>query len=165
MIDVYLGLGSNLSEPQSQIARALKAISQLPECSIYRCSSLYGSVPMGPQNQPDFTNAVVWLRTTLPALTLLQASQAIELAQGRERKGQRWGPRSLDIDILLYGDEIIESEVLTVPHYGMKTREFVLYPLQEISPQLRLPDGQALAELLQHCPLNQLKMLSPAPAF
>lgn len=165
MTDVYLGLGSNLAEPISQISCALAALQRLPESEVKHCSSLYGSIPMGPQDQPDYVNAVVGIQTQLSPLELLKATQKIELEQGRERKEQRWGPRSLDIDILLFGEQIIQSDNLIVPHYGMKKREFVLYPLHEIMPELRLPDGELLKDLIRQCPLNNLKILSSAPRF
>ena len=99
---------------------------------------------MGPQDQDDYINAVVAIETQLPALALLDALQLIENEAGRVRKDNRWGARILDCDILLYGNETIENERLTVPHYGMKLREFVLLPLQEIAPDLYLPDGSKL---------------------
>ncbi|MGX9080354.1 2-amino-4-hydroxy-6-hydroxymethyldihydropteridine diphosphokinase, partial [Klebsiella pneumoniae] len=98
-----------------------------------QASQLYGSRPMGPADQPDYVNAVVRLTTRLAPLALLDQLQSIELEQGRVRKEERWGPRSLDLDLLLYGAECIQSERLTVPHYGMKEREFVLLPLAEIA--------------------------------
>jgi 2-amino-4-hydroxy-6-hydroxymethyldihydropteridine diphosphokinase len=165
MINVYLGLGSNLAEPTRQIRAALGALNNLAETTIVCCSSLYASQPMGPQDQPDYVNAVVLLQTQLAPLALLKSIQKIELEHGRVRKEERWGPRTLDIDILLYGEQQIDSSDLVVPHYGLKKREFVLFPLFEISPQLSLPDGELLTELIQQCPLNGLKILSPAPVF
>ena len=111
---------------------------------------------MGPQDQPDYINAVAKIHTELSPLALLDCTQAIEQNQGRERKEERWGPRSLDLDIVLYGNEVIDSERLTIPHYGMKVREFVLYPLFEIAPQLQLPDGTELLALLQQVSRNGL---------
>lgn len=165
MIEVYLGLGSNLADPQSQITRALVALSHLKETRVRRCSSLYASQPMGPKTQPHYVNAVVFLHTNLRPMELLNATQNIELQQGRERKSERWGPRTLDIDILLYGNEIIARDELGIPHYGLKNREFVVYPLLEITPSLRLPDGELLADIAKKCPLNDLSILSSAPTF
>jgi 2-amino-4-hydroxy-6-hydroxymethyldihydropteridine diphosphokinase len=165
MIEVYLGLGSNLADPTLQIERALSALVQLSNTRVARCSSLYTSQPMGPKEQPDYVNAAVYLQTSLTPLALLTATQKIEQEQGRERKNERWGPRTLDIDILLYGDEIINSDELVVPHYGMKEREFVLYPLLEINPQIRMPDGQLLSDIAKKCALNGLSILSSAPTF
>lgn len=115
---------------------------------------------MGPQDQPDYVNAVAKVSTTLAPLALLDALQQIEQQQGRQRKAERWGPRSLDLDILLYGHHTIVSERLTVPHYGLTQREFVLYPLAEIAPQLVLPCGTPLQTLLSRIPLNGLEKLS-----
>jgi 2-amino-4-hydroxy-6-hydroxymethyldihydropteridine diphosphokinase len=165
MINVYLGLGSNLAEPTRQIRDALAALNNLVDTRIKCCSSLYSSQPMGPQDQPDYVNAVAFLQTQLAPLALLKALQKIELEHGRERNAQRWGPRTLDIDILLYGEQQIDSSELVVPHYGLKKREFVLYPLFEISPQLSLPDGELLADFIKQCPINGLRILSPAPVF
>lgn len=159
----YLGLGANLAEPLLQLQRAIDALSKLPHSSVQAVSSLYGSKPMGPQDQPDYVNAVVALHTKFTAEQLLDTLQQIELTQGRERKAERWGARSLDLDILLYGDQCISNERLTIPHYGMKVREFVLYPLAEIAPHLQLPDGTLLAALLAQVPLNGLTVLAPAP--
>lgn len=159
MIDVYVGLGSNLSEPKRQIEAALEALSSLHGISIIKCSSLYVSKPMGPQNQPDYVNAVLLLCCELPALELLNALQQIELNQGRERKNNRWGPRTLDLDILLYGTQVINLSNLIIPHYGMKDREFVLYPLWEISAELVLPSGEKLSNLVKSCPKNSLEKI------
>lgn len=165
MINVYLGLGSNLAEPSVQISRALRALAKIKDTTVVSCSSLYASLPMGPKDQANYVNAVVHLHTILPPLDLLAATQAIELEQGRERKNERWGPRTLDIDILLYGNEMINNDELVVPHYGMNVREFVLYPLLEINPQLCLPGGEMLADIAKDCPVNGLSILSPAPTF
>ena len=143
----YIGLGSNLSDPKAQVSKAADAIATIANCNLVSLSSLYLSKPMGPQNQDDYINAVVAIETSLSALELLDALQAIENIAGRVRKDNRWGARILDCDILLYGDETIENERLTVPHYGMKIREFVLLPLAEIAPDLHLPDGSKVNAL------------------
>ena len=153
----YIGLGANLAQPLAQLQQAVAALRLLPASQLVAVSSFYGSKPMGPQDQPDYVNAVAALDTELPAEALLDALQQIEQQQGRQRKDERWGPRTLDLDILLYGDDIINSERLTVPHYGLKQREFVLYPLAEIAPNLHLPDGSVLSSLLQQVPLNGLQ--------
>ncbi len=128
MTIAYIAVGSNLAKPILQAKQAIEALKQLPKSQFIAASSLYSSTPMGPQDQPEYINAVVVIDTQLSPLALLDCTQAIEQEQGRERKAERWGPRTLDLDILLYGDEIIDSPRLTVPHYGMKVREFVLYP-------------------------------------
>ncbi|TDF35784.1 2-amino-4-hydroxy-6-hydroxymethyldihydropteridine diphosphokinase [Alteromonadaceae bacterium M269] len=152
----YIGLGSNLEFPLAQLKRAVQAMNEHQEIAVISCSSFYQSKPMGPSDQPDYTNAVALLETTLEAHDLLSALQKIELEQGRVRKKEQWGPRTLDLDILLYDQECIKTERLTVPHYGMKEREFVLYPLAEIAPSLIFPDGQKLEDVLSQCPLNGL---------
>lgn len=152
-IVAYIGLGSNLSDPKLQVANAVQEIAKLANCKVVAVSSLYLSKPMGPQDQDDYINAVLKLETDLPALTLLDALQKIENETGRVRKEDRWGARILDCDIILYGNETIENERLTVPHYGMKVREFVLLPLIEISANLMLPDGtlvSSVADSINH---------------
>ncbi|KGY12316.1 2-amino-4-hydroxy-6-hydroxymethyldihydropteridine pyrophosphokinase [Vibrio tubiashii] len=158
MNTVYIAVGSNLSDPVSQANAAIDAIKQLPKSEFIVSSSLYSSTPMGPQNQPDYINAVVEVKTELTPLELLDCTQAIELEQGRVRKEERWGPRTLDLDIILYGNEVIDSERLVVPHYGMKQREFVLYPLAEIAPNLTLPCGTRLEDLLNVVEQNGLRI-------
>lgn len=143
----YIGLGSNLSKPRIQVSNAAKEIANISSTDVIALSSLYLSKPMGPQDQDDYINAVIALETSLSAFELLDALQAIENAAGRVRKDNRWGARILDCDILLYGNELIQNERLTVPHYGMKLREFVLLPLAEIAPTLHLPDGSSVSLL------------------
>jgi len=115
---------------------------------------------MGPQDQPDYMNAVLSLQTNLSALALLDALQVIENKSGRIRKDDRWGARILDLDILIYGTQVINNARLTVPHYGMKSREFVLIPLAEIAPKLHLPDGDSINELCKNIASNGLKIHS-----
>lgn len=158
---IYIGLGSNLAEPQKQLHEALQALGNIPKTRLVAVSSLYSSDPLGPQDQPRYVNAVAALDTTLPPLELLDALQAIELAQGRERKAERWGPRSLDLDILLFGDRLIDEPRLQVPHYHLHARAFVLYPLAELAPpDLLLADGRRLDELLAACPFEGLQRLN-----
>ncbi|WP_420599135.1 2-amino-4-hydroxy-6-hydroxymethyldihydropteridine diphosphokinase [Neptuniibacter sp.] len=151
----YIGLGSNLEDPVWQVQTALKELSKLNQCSLVRASSLYRSAPVGPQDQPDFINAVVALDTTLEAHALLDQLQALEQSHRRVRK-RHWGPRTLDLDLLLYGTEQISTERLTVPHAFMHERSFVLYPLHEISPELIFPDDTLLSQLLVACPMGTL---------
>ncbi|TFH91058.1 2-amino-4-hydroxy-6-hydroxymethyldihydropteridine diphosphokinase [Vibrio ouci] len=158
MITVFIAVGSNLGDPVSQANVAIDALKQLPKTQFVQTSSLYSSTPMGPEDQPDYINAVVELTTELTPLELLDCTQTIELEQGRVRKEERWGPRTLDLDILLYGNEVMDSERLTVPHYGMKEREFVLYPLAEIAPNLTLPCGTRLDDLLKVVAQNGLRI-------
>lgn len=162
MIEVFVAIGSNLADPLGQARRAIAALATLPESELLQISHLYGSRPMGPADQPDYVNAVARLHTRLGPLALLDELQRIEQAQGRVRKDERWGPRTLDLDLLLYGEEVIQHERLTVPHYGMKEREFVLLPLAEIAPSLVLPCGTPLTELVARCPRNGLAILTGA---
>lgn len=157
MIRVYIALGSNLAKPVDQVNCALEALAHMPRTKLVVCSAFYRSKPLGPQNQPDFLNAVVALDTELPPEELLDCTQAIEQNQGRVRKLERWGPRTLDLDMLLYGDRVINTERLTVPHYDMKNREFMLYPLAEIAPEVVFPDGESLQTVLARVPLNGLE--------
>lgn len=160
MEKVYIGLGSNLSEPRQQLRGALDALAKVTDSQLAAVSSLYLSDPLGPPDQPRYYNAVAALDTRLPAPALLDALQAIEQAHGRERKAERWGPRSLDLDILLFGDHLIDTPRLKVPHYHLHARAFVLYPLAEIAPDdLRLADGRALVELLAACPFEDIERL------
>ncbi|PIE20793.1 MAG: 2-amino-4-hydroxy-6-hydroxymethyldihydropteridine diphosphokinase [Neptuniibacter caesariensis] len=151
----YIGLGSNLKQPLKQVSDAIEALALLPETELLCTSSLYRSAPVGPQDQPDFINAVAQIETSLSPLELLNQLQAIEQQQQRVRE-RHWGPRTLDLDILLYADQIIASERLTVPHAYMTERSFVLYPLAEISPDLVMPDGEKLSALIATCPLGSL---------
>lgn len=156
MITAYIAVGSNLGDPVAQAKTAIDALKQLPRSEFLQASMLYSSTPMGPRNQPDYINAVVAIQTELTPLELLDCTQAIEQEQGRVRKDERWGPRTLDLDIILYGNEVMDSPRLTIPHYGMKQREFVLYPLAEIAPNLTLPDGTELSVLLTQVDRNGL---------
>ncbi|OCG19445.1 2-amino-4-hydroxy-6-hydroxymethyldihydropteridine diphosphokinase [Gilliamella sp. Fer1-1] len=156
MSTCYIALGSNLEDPLAQANRAIVALKQLPNTKVADISPFYRSKPLGPQNQNDYLNAVIKLTTNLSPIELLDELQTIEKAQGRVRKDNRWGARTLDLDILLYDDLVINSERLTIPHYHMKNREFVLYPLFDISPELILPDNDKLYDLVTRCPKNEL---------
>ena len=160
---VHIGLGSNLGDSRQQLKQALAAMDQLPQTRLLKASSLYSSAPLGPADQPRYTNAVALLETALEPLQLLDLLQAIELQHGRQRTGERWGPRTLDLDILLFGGQRIDHERLQVPHYHMHLRPFVLYPLAEVScADLQLPDGRLLVDLLLQCPQDSsLHRLQP----
>ncbi|NIF29985.1 2-amino-4-hydroxy-6-hydroxymethyldihydropteridine diphosphokinase [Pantoea sp. Tr-811] len=154
----FIGLGSNLDAPAEQLRSALQALDQIAGSRLAGASALYTSDSLLP-GQPRYTNAVAALDTALAPLELLDALQAIENDQGRVRK-ERWGPRTLDLDILLFGDQVIDVPRLQVPHYHMHARPFVLYPLAElVSEDFRLADGRALAALLQACPFVGLERL------
>jgi 2-amino-4-hydroxy-6-hydroxymethyldihydropteridine diphosphokinase len=159
LITAYIGLGSNLANPAEQIKSARNAITQIAGVRELGFSSLYHSPPMGPQDQPDYVNAVMCVATGLAPMDLLRCLQRIENDQGRVRKAERWGARTLDLDMLIYGDQVIELPDLVVPHPGLAERAFVLYPLHEIAPQLLVPGKGNIAELLAQCPMNGLKRL------
>jgi 2-amino-4-hydroxy-6-hydroxymethyldihydropteridine diphosphokinase len=160
LTDAYIGLGSNLSEPSMQLAQAVIGLAALPDTELVAQSPFYCSRPVGPQDQPDFVNGAVWLRTALTPLALLDQLQAIEQTHGRERL-QHWGPRTLDLDLLIYGDQAINETRLTVPHPELPNRDFVLQPLLDLDPALALPDGTAIADLRSQCPDNKLRKLHP----
>lgn len=156
----YVGLGSNLQDPAAQLARAVAELASLPGTTLQAQSPFYASRPVGPQDQPDFVNGAVELATRLSAHQLLDYLQAIEQAHGRQRL-RHWGPRTLDLDLLLYGNDTIHDERLTVPHAELANRDFVLQPLLDLNPELSLPDGGRLDQLRQHCPDNRLRKLPP----
>ncbi|WP_434636416.1 2-amino-4-hydroxy-6-hydroxymethyldihydropteridine diphosphokinase [Klebsiella sp. I138] len=150
MTRVYIAVGSNLASPLEQVEAAVAALAEIPDSQIVAVSSFYRTPPLGPQDQPDYLNAAVALDTKLQAEALLDNTQRIELQQGRQRKAERWGPRTLDLDIMLFGNAVINSERLTVPHYDMKNRGFMLWPLFEIAPELQFPDGTTLRQVLEN---------------
>jgi 2-amino-4-hydroxy-6-hydroxymethyldihydropteridine diphosphokinase len=156
---VYIGIGSNLDQPERHVCRAIDELGALPGMRVQAVSSLYRSAPLGPSDQADFINAAAGIETYLSPLPLLDALKAIEARHGRRPDGARWGPRPLDLDILLYADRTIVNERLTVPHRGLPTRAFVLYPLTEIDPKLEVPGAGPVAELLQHCPQWRIERL------
>ena len=147
MTVAYVGLGSNLDGPEKHVRQAMAQIQEIPEVAVTAMSSLYVSPPQGPQDQPDFVNAVARLETTLPANILLEYLQEIETKHGRIRE-RHWGPRTLDLDLLTYGDMTIEQEHLTVPHSQLSSRAFVLYPMMEIDGQLEIPGQGRVADLV-----------------
>lgn len=161
MTRAYIGLGSNLEDPAAQLAAALSALAALPDTRLIAQSPFYRSKPVGPQDQPDFVNGAALLETGLNPLALLDHLQAIEQAHGRKRL-KHWGPRTLDLDLLLFGDQSINNDRLTVPHAELANRDFVLQPLLDLTPDLTLPDGRDLSSLRRHCPDNGLIRMTPA---
>jgi 2-amino-4-hydroxy-6-hydroxymethyldihydropteridine diphosphokinase len=154
----YIALGSNLGDPAAQLKAAVAALARLPQSRLERLSRVYRSAAVGPGTQPDYLNAAALLLTALPPLPLLRALQAIEARQGRVRC-ERWGARTLDLDLLLYDDLALDTPELQVPHPRMARRNFVLYPLLDIGgPNLRLPDGTDLGTLVLDCPRGELEM-------
>ena len=159
VIRCFISLGSNLGEPAAQIQRALEALSEFPDSELGASSPLYRNPAIGPGQQPDYLNGVAELHTSLDALTLLSHLQNIELAQGRVRN-ERWGARTLDLDLLLYGNAVIDLPQLQVPHSRITERNFVLYPLHDIAPDLVLPRGTSLRSLLDCCSDTGLTRMS-----
>jgi 2-amino-4-hydroxy-6-hydroxymethyldihydropteridine diphosphokinase len=145
----YVGLGSNLDEPKLQVRVAAAAMATLERTRLITCSALYGSRPLGPVPQPEYCNAVVALLTQLSALQLLHALRALELQQGRAPARARWGPRRIDLDLLIYSNECRSSDELTIPHPGIVQRNFVLYPLAEVAPDLQISGVGRVADLAQ----------------
>jgi 2-amino-4-hydroxy-6-hydroxymethyldihydropteridine diphosphokinase len=154
MKTVYIGLGSNLSgsmgDPQKQLQTALAKISDHPEIHQLNTSSFYRTSPVGPQDQPDFINAVAQAKTSLTPLALLDYLQQIENDHGRERK-EYWGARTLDLDILIFGQQSIRNSRLIIPHPRIEERAFVLVPLLEIKPNFSSASGKSTADLLAKC--------------
>lgn len=158
MKPVWLALGSNLADPLQQVQNALDALAAIPQTRVVTVSSFYRTPPYGPQDQPDYLNAVVELATALQPDALLDHTQRVEQEQGRVRKDHRWGPRTLDLDILLFDRQTLASDRLTVPHYDMHNRAFMLVPLLEIAPAITLPNGTPVASLLAPLDRTQIRL-------
>ncbi|HHT00059.1 MAG TPA: 2-amino-4-hydroxy-6-hydroxymethyldihydropteridine diphosphokinase [Thiomicrospira sp.] len=156
---VYIGLGSNLANPVEQLNTALQSIDKITSTKLVKVSSFYGSKPLGPQDQPDFVNAVCQIQTGLSAFELLEKLQKIEIEQGRIKK-RHWGERLIDLDILLFADEVIHSEHLTIPHSQITFRDFVLIPLAEIAPGLVIPEFGNIQNLINTLDESYLIALS-----
>lgn len=159
-IECVIGLGANLNNPQQQILAACQQLQEDSNILNFELSSLYSSTPMGPQNQPDYVNAVALFNTYLAPHTLLDLMQAIELKHGRVR-AERWGPRTLDLDLLFYGNQSINDDRLTVPHPGILQREFVIVPLAELRPHYPLPNNQTALHYAEALDLRELKAIHP----
>ena len=145
---VYIGLGSNLEQPFQQITNAIVAIDELPDTRVIKDSGYFKSRPMGPEDQPDYINAVIEVETRMQALDLLKSCQAIEQQQGRI-KTRRWGERTIDLDILLYADQQIETDELVIPHPGISQRDFVYMPLLKLDAALNIPGLGVLEDIVR----------------
>jgi 2-amino-4-hydroxy-6-hydroxymethyldihydropteridine diphosphokinase len=154
----YIGLGSNLDSPQQQVLSAIAEITALDGVQAVEASSLYRSLPMGPQDQPDYINAVIAVDTSMDPHALLDALQRLEQDHGRKRL-RHWGERTLDLDIIVYDDLILTDERLHIPHPGLAERAFVLYPLAEVAPSLQVPTFGPVSELLTRCDATGLVRL------
>lgn len=157
---VYIGLGSNLDDPVSQVNRAIDALAGIPRTELRAVSSLYRSTPMGPSDQPDYINAVAALLTQFEPEQLLRELQTLELAQGRDRSaGERWGPRTLDLDMLVFAGRRVSAEDLAVPHPRIAERNFVVLPLADIAPDLEIPGLGAVRTLAREIDLTGISRL------
>lgn len=145
-VTAYIGLGANLGDPIATLHSAITELRQIPGSRLLATSSLYRSAPLGPPGQPDYINAAACIETDLAPHALLSELQAIENQHGRIRE-VRWGARTLDLDLLLFGNDEIQTTSLIVPHLELKNRNFVVIPLLELTPGLHLPDGKPLAAL------------------
>jgi len=152
----YVGLGSNLEEPRAQLTRAFEELASLPETQVLARSPLYRSAPLDAPDQPDFLNAVAALETRLPPSRLLAELQAIEGRHGR-RRPYHHAPRTLDLDLLLYGSQTVDAPGLTIPHPRMHQRAFVLQPLLDLDPQASVPGLGSVRDLLQACPAQAIE--------
>lgn len=162
-VRAYVGIGSNLDDPERHARAAFDALAALPDTELVRCSSLYRSAPVGPIPQPDFVNAVCALDTALPPEELLARLLEIERAHGRVRGPEKGGPRTLDLDLLLYGEERRAEATLALPHPRLHERAFVLYPLREIAPDLAVPGRGPVAELLRACGAQRIARVRRSP--
>ncbi|MFO7581620.1 2-amino-4-hydroxy-6-hydroxymethyldihydropteridine diphosphokinase [Guyparkeria sp.] len=155
-----IGLGSNLGNPIDQIERAIEAIDSLPLCRVVAVSGLYANPPIGPQDQPDYVNAVAEIETSLGPEALLRALKGLEQAAGRSFT-RHWGERMLDLDILAFGNRELHTATLTIPHPEIPNRHFVLAPWLEIRPEATLPDGRRLVDLLDAVAAHPLRYIRP----
>ncbi|HEX6591106.1 MAG TPA: 2-amino-4-hydroxy-6-hydroxymethyldihydropteridine diphosphokinase [Moraxellaceae bacterium] len=163
-VTTYIGLGANLGDPVASLVSAGQGLRALPQSRLLACSPLYGSAPVGPASQPDYVNAVAALQTTLPPHALLEQLQAIENEHGRVRE-VRWGPRTLDLDLLLYGQDEIATSSLIVPHPELKNRNFVVIPLLALDAGLQAPGLGALAALAAARDRQGLHILDPGQGW
>lgn len=159
----WIGLGANLGQPESSLAQALAALQGLPETRLVEVSPAYWTPPWGEPDQAEFLNAVACLDSARPPLELLHSLLAIESGLGRQRGGARWGPRELDLDLLLYADRVIDSPELVLPHPRLHQRGFVLLPLSDLAPDLQIPGQGSVTELLEALPDEALDGIRPAP--
>ena len=157
---VYLGLGSNLGQSENIIASALTSLSECSGLNVKSCAPFYRSKPLESKKQPDYLNTVACLYCEYSALDLLNKLQLIEEHFGRQRNDERWASRTLDIDILLYDDVRMSNSRLTIPHAGLLQRDFVLYPLYEIAPEIEIPGFGPILSALQACENRGLEKLN-----
>lgn len=164
---VHVALGSNLDGRETHLRQALRDLNALEGLSELVCSSLYETAPMGPQDQPDYLNAVCRFRYAGTARQLMEQLQRIEQEHGRQLDGRRWGARPLDLDIVLFGEQLIREPDLVVPHLGLRERSFVLWPLAELDDTLIVPGGDQeparISDLQQQCEQYGIRRLAGGP--
>jgi 2-amino-4-hydroxy-6-hydroxymethyldihydropteridine diphosphokinase len=160
----YIGIGSNLSDPRAQVLTALERIAAIEGLRLVSRSKLYGSPPLGPTDQPDYVNAVAGVLTLLAPGALLAELHGVERAAGRPEKRERWGPRVLDLDLLVYGRERSSEAGLTLPHPGIVERSFVLYPLADVAPDLDVPGMGRVADLKRRVSARAIRVLDALEA-
>jgi 2-amino-4-hydroxy-6-hydroxymethyldihydropteridine diphosphokinase len=151
-LPAYVGVGSNLRDPESQVRRALEALAQVPSTQLIAQSPLYHTAPFGEVVQPPFVNAVAGLLTQLGPEELLSQLRALEKQLGREPPREKWGPRLIDLDLLVLGAEKRATDTLTLPHPGIADRDFVLYPLADLAPELEVTGVGRVCRLLERVP-------------
>jgi 2-amino-4-hydroxy-6-hydroxymethyldihydropteridine diphosphokinase len=161
LLPAYVALGSNLDDPRAQVGLAVAELGRLPGTRCVLRSSLYRSRPLGPVAQPDFVNAVAGLLTQLDPAALLAELKALETRLGRQRPVVRWGPRRIDLDLLVHGGARIDTPGLQLPHAGIAARAFVLVPLAEIAPDLEVPGVGRVRALLERVDSSDLERLVP----
>ncbi|MGY6555408.1 MAG: 2-amino-4-hydroxy-6-hydroxymethyldihydropteridine diphosphokinase [Wenzhouxiangella sp.] len=158
----WIGLGANLGRPERSLKQALIALESIPRSELLAVSPSYWTAPWGVEDQPEFLNAVACLKTELKPLELLRVLLAIETGLGRKRDGERWGPRELDLDLLLVDQLEIDEQELSLPHPRLHERAFVLLPLADLAPDLEIPGLGTVTELLEALPEEELDGIRPA---
>ena len=158
-MQAWLGLGANLQQPVLQLKEAVQRLGQVAGIEVIQVSSFYRTPPWGDEQQDDFVNAVMQIDTSLDPFNLLQCMQSIENDMGRQRSGSRWGPRLIDIDLLMFGNQTISSTELLVPHPHMHARAFVLLPLAELNEGLEIPGHGTVGSLLSQLDCSDIRRL------
>lgn len=159
-LPAHIGLGSNLDDPPSQVKAAIERLGGLPDTLLVAVSPLYRSAPLGRADQPFYVNAVAALITRLGAVDLLDLLIGIETSMGRVRDGERWGPRVIDLDLLVFAGQELDQPGLRIPHPGISSRNFVLYPLRDLAPDLWVPGQGRVAKLAAACDRNGIERIS-----
>ncbi|MGH8442820.1 MAG: 2-amino-4-hydroxy-6-hydroxymethyldihydropteridine diphosphokinase [Nevskiaceae bacterium] len=164
MANVWIALGANLGDPAAALTRALLYLRQVPDLRVRGCSRFYRSAPLGAPGQPDYCNAVCAAQTGLAPLAVLECLQEIETSLGRVAGQPRWSARAIDLDLLLYDQQVLVSERLSLPHAELHRRNFVLVPLAELAPELVIPGRGRVSELAHAIGREGLELWEPSPA-